>query len=352
MKKPILSIIITSFNSEKTIPLVFRALKKQTLSSNLVEIIVIDGGSTDQTLQISRRNNTLLVHNPRVEQNYGKYLGYLRARGRYLMFLDSDEVLENRNCLQNRIKIFESYPQIKAVIGSGLKNPPSYPFINKYINDFGDPFSYFMYRTPKSSSFFMKMMVSKYSVVKTDDRCIIFDFSKVKTLPLIELTGGASMIDVQYIKKEFPEIKKRPELLNHMFYLLQSKSPRIAIAKKDALIHYSSNNTLRYLHKISWRVKNNIYHVSTMGMAGFMGRNKYFYENKSGIKKFLFIPYAYTLVFPLADSFSLSLSRKDIGYLFHLPLCLYTANQIIYHSFLKIIGFKPRLLSYGINKPI
>jgi glycosyltransferase involved in cell wall biosynthesis len=352
MTKPTISVIIATFNSEKTLPLVFESLVKQTFSRTKIEILVIDGGSTDQTLKIARKNNAQIINNPRTEQNFGKFLGYLHAKGRYIMFLDSDEVLENKNSLKIRAEIFADHPETKMIIGSGYKNPPHYPFFNIYINEYGDPFSFFIYRLSKDADLFITEMRTRYPIKQETVDYVIFDLSETSYLPLVELTAGGCMLDAKFLKNKFFQIQEKVELLNHSFYLIHSQFPSLAITKSDAVIHYSTNTLSRYLNKISWRVKNNIYYVSTIGQTVFTGREKFQSGNLLNLKKYLFVPYSYSIIFPLIDSIYLSLTRKDKGYLLHLPLCIYTASLIIYHSLLKAIGIKPQLRSYGENRLI
>ncbi|KKQ97034.1 MAG: Glycosyl transferase family 2 [Candidatus Woesebacteria bacterium GW2011_GWA1_39_12] len=352
MEQKTVSIIIATLNSENTLPLVFESIKKQTFPQKLIEVIVVDGGSTDRTLFIARKNRARVINNPRTEQNYGKHLGYLRARGRYIMFLDSDEILKNKNSLKIRTQIFNLDDPVKIIVGSGYTNPSGYPFVNKYINEFGDPFSFFIYRLSKDSKIFVGEMRKRYKIIEEAKNYAIFDLSGVGSLPILELTAGGSMIDAVFLKRNFPETKTRVDLLNHAFYLIFSKSSRLAIAKGDAIAHYSASNLSKYLNKISWRVKSNIHYVSSVGMSGFVGRDRFQSGKKTNYKKYLFIPYSFSLIGPIIDSTYLVITRGDMRYFLHFPLCIYTAGQIIYHSLLKVIGIKPKLLSYGGNELI
>lgn len=351
MNSPFVSIIIATFNSEKLLPKVLEAVKKQTYPKDKIEILIIDGGSKDKTLKIAKQFGCKVLNNPRTEPVYGKFLGYLTAKGQYIMYLDHDEVIENVDSISIKVRALKRNSKIKAVAVTGYKSPKGYPFINSYINEFGDPFSFFIYRLSKDEIFFSQSMREKYPVFLDNEFFTIFNLSKIKTLPIIELVAAASMFDGGFLKKSFPETLKRPELLPHYFYLLYSKYPYIAITKNDALIHYSADNLKKYLNKIKWRVKNNIYHVSDMGESGFSGRNK-FQPSLFRLKKYLFIPYAYSLILPLLDSISLMISRKKPLYLLHLPLTVYTATLIVYHYFLKMSGKKPVLRSYDDSKAI
>lgn len=347
-----ISIIIATFNSEETLPLVLKSIQKQIYPKKEIEILLVDGGSVDKTIKIAKKFNCRIINNPRTEPVYGKYLAYLNARGQYAMYLDHDEVLKNKNSIALKMAAFKASSKIKAVIGSGYKNPKGYPFINDYINEFGDPFSFFIYKLSKNADFFIKTMRTNYPIVSENKSFIIFDLSKVKILPLIELVAGGSMFDILYFKKKFPQTLKRFELIPHFFYLLKDKLPFITITKNDFLIHYSSDTLGKYFNKIKWRIKNNIYHKSDMGISGFSGRD-IFQPKFMRQKKFLFIPYAYSFVFPFIDSIFLAISRKKPKYLIHLPLTIYTANLIVYHYFLKkILRFKPKLRNYDESKEI
>lgn len=346
-----ITIIIATFNSHVTLPKVLDSIKKQTFPAARVEVLLLDGGSTDDTLILAKNYNCKVIINPKTEPVYAKFLGYLKAQGKYLLYLDHDEVIENTKSLELKYRIFQSVPKVKAVISSGYKNPNGYPFINNYINEFGDPFSAFIYNLSKDARFFLKQMKERYIVVDDQKTYTTFDFKNAEQMPLIEVCAGGSMFDGDFMKKMFKETKKEPKLIPHYFYLINSKDVLIAMTKNDALVHYSSDTLSKYLNKIRWRVKNNIYHVSGMGASGFSGRQQYS-SKKSNYKKYLFIPYVYTILPCLFDAIKLSVSRKNLNYLIHLPLCIFTANLIIYHTFMKSLGVKPLLKSYDESKII
>lgn len=90
MSKPLVSIIIPTFNSEQYLNECLNAIKNQTYPN--LEVIMVDKRSQDQTVDIINTYSiTLLIHNGNVSEarNYG--LSY--ASGDYYLFLDSDQVL-------------------------------------------------------------------------------------------------------------------------------------------------------------------------------------------------------------------------------------------------------------------
>lgn len=345
MDYPLISIAIATYNSEATFEKTLESIRKQTYPQKKIEVLVIDGGSTDGTLSIAKKYLVKIIPNLKTELVFAKHIGFSKAGGKYLIYLDSDEVLENQNSLKLKLLAFKKDAKVKAVMPSGYKTPTDYPPINYYINEFGDPFTFFIYRESKGDRFSMKDWPKKYDRVRQDKICAIYSFCNTKPLPLIELWAGGCMIDLQYVRSTFPQIKSSPALIAHLFYLLNSKDSLLAITKNDSTIHYSSDKFHKYLKKIASRVKNNVYQT-VMGRGGFLGREG-FNPIRFQFKKYLFIPYSLSLIFPLIDSIYLAVTRKKGIYLVHIVLCIYTTILIIYYYSLKLLNIKPKIKSYG-----
>lgn len=341
---PFLSIIIVTRNSQKTLSKALESIKKQAFPKEKLEVLVIDGRSEDKTRLIVKKFGYKIIDNPKIGFVPGKHLGFLIAKGKYAMYLDSDEELENPDSLKNKIAAFLSNKKIKAVTGNGYKNPGNFPWISHYLNEFGDPFSYFMYRSTMNHKFFLSQLQQKYPVYSEDKNSVVFDFSKAKELPLLEFVEMGGMIDLSYFRRIFPQIKKNPTLIAHFLYLLKTQKALVAITKNDPVIHYCVDSLDKYLNKISWRVRNNIYNKDKLALSGFEGRDK-----SNSYKKFLFIPYSFTLIFPIIDAVYLSFTRKDLIFLIHPLLCIYTSLLIIYHYLRKLLNIKPNLKIYGSN---
>lgn len=345
MKYPIITIIIATYNSERTLEKTLQSIKSQKYPKKRIEVLVIDGGSKDKTKNIAKSFNCKILKNPNIDPVSAKNIGFKKASGKYIMFLDSDEVLEQPTSLNIKYLAFQKSNRVKSVIPNGYKTPNEGSSINYYINEFGDPFSYFFYRESKSKDYLVSDWSIKYDKVYEDKNMAFFLFSNEENLPLIELSAGGCMVDLTYIRKTYPEIKTNPSLITHLFYLLNKKNMLLAITKNDSTMHYSSDTLNKYLKKLSSRVKNNIFNTN-VGWVGFKGREKY-QSPKLNVKKYLFIPYAFSIILPAIDSINLALARKKIVFLLHLPLCLYTAILILYFYTLKILGGRPNIKIYG-----
>lgn len=90
MKNPHVSIIIPTYNSGKTLPGCLKSVSTQTYP--FYEIIVVDNFSTDRTLETARRFKAKVLRqkcSPALARN----LGVSRSAGKYVFFLDSDQVM-------------------------------------------------------------------------------------------------------------------------------------------------------------------------------------------------------------------------------------------------------------------
>lgn len=88
-KNPLLSIIIPSYNEEKDIGSAINSLLSQSYKN--MEIIIVDDGSTDNTIKIAYSFNNVKVFKQN-HQGPGKArnLGAKKAKGEILIFVDAD----------------------------------------------------------------------------------------------------------------------------------------------------------------------------------------------------------------------------------------------------------------------
>lgn len=94
---PAISVIIPCYNAEKYLDLCMRTVLNQTLRD--LEIICIDDGSTDHTLEILNRyaekdKRVRIFSQQNQFAGAARNLGLANARGEYVLFLDSDDFFE------------------------------------------------------------------------------------------------------------------------------------------------------------------------------------------------------------------------------------------------------------------
>jgi glycosyltransferase involved in cell wall biosynthesis len=130
-------------------PLFERALgsiRAQEYPGDRVEILVADGGSTDDTREIAGRSGARVIENPNRLAEWGVKEGMLQAGGDVVVVFAADNELVDRGWLSRVLGLFEREPELSAVYGrlvSGADDPP----LNKYIELIqSEPLNWFLNR--------------------------------------------------------------------------------------------------------------------------------------------------------------------------------------------------------------
>ena len=103
-KNPLISVIIPVKNNPVGITLLLESLKKQTLSKNQFEIIVVDNGSTDHTREVIEQFSVKLFTKKTPGSYSARNLGIKKAKGRYVVFTDSD-CITSPKWLESGVKV-------------------------------------------------------------------------------------------------------------------------------------------------------------------------------------------------------------------------------------------------------
>ncbi len=111
MNKPLISVIVTTYNNTTTLDACLASIVNQ--SYDKIEIIVVDNSSTDDTKQIARMY-TDNVHNIGPERCTQRNFGASKAYGSYVMIIDSDMEL-NRDVIQACVQQINVNPELKAL---------------------------------------------------------------------------------------------------------------------------------------------------------------------------------------------------------------------------------------------
>jgi glycosyltransferase involved in cell wall biosynthesis len=108
---PVISIIVPSYNKELYIAETIYSVINQTFTH--WELLVIDDVSTDGTNDvvntIKQTDSRIIFHVNDVNRgaNYSRNYGLKIAKGKFIIFLDADDVLE-KSCLEHRLNFIEN----------------------------------------------------------------------------------------------------------------------------------------------------------------------------------------------------------------------------------------------------
>ena len=120
MINPLVSVIIPTKNSSKTLEACLKSIKNQTYKN--IELIIVDNDSTDKTKEIAKRYNAkFFVAGPDQSKErvfgapYQRNYGFREAKGEYLYYLDADMELPE-NLIEECVEMMLANVKCKAII--------------------------------------------------------------------------------------------------------------------------------------------------------------------------------------------------------------------------------------------
>jgi glycosyltransferase involved in cell wall biosynthesis len=331
------SVVMPTLNAERTIERALMSIRSQTIPQECVEILVIDGGSTDRTREIAAHYGAVIIENLDVIPERAKSIGLQLAKGDYLIKMDADEYFVSADQIMLRLNMFQANPDIKCILTDRLLTPRKSDVACAYLNDAGDPFSYFVYQLKGSV---LKTFQKNELSARDGDRKFVLRFGKDELLPIGD--GGASMVDMRYIRATFAEHIEQTAFASTICNDIIEKTKLVGCMEGDDIIHDSSARFFGYLRKLKFRVINNIHNVQSSGFSARADFNRTL--NK---RKYLYPIYCLTLVWPIFDAIYLSITRRNATYLLHIIYVYYVMVQVCLQTLLKLLNLKKKNIRYG-----
>lgn len=182
-----LSIIIAVYNGEKTIERALNSVLYSSLSKDEYEIIIINDGSTDDTVNIiapfiDKFFNIKLINKENGGQSTARNIGFQEARGKYIFCLDSDDYINSNLLLEELIYAEDNDLDLYPI-----------SFVRDEDGVFKEDHHYPIITTPMSGPEFM----CKYTV--SGSMCMYFYKTKVIRSHNIKLLEGCFQEDEEFL---------------------------------------------------------------------------------------------------------------------------------------------------------
>ncbi len=123
------TVVLPAYNEEKYIISCLSGLLAQDYPKSLYEIILVDNGSTDATVNIAQDFGVKVINEPEGPVGKVRNTGARNAQGDLLLFLDSD-CIPPRNWISYASKRIASNSNL--ILGGGCELPPDPKAIEKY----------------------------------------------------------------------------------------------------------------------------------------------------------------------------------------------------------------------------
>jgi glycosyltransferase involved in cell wall biosynthesis len=321
MKKiwqPTISVVTATYNSGKTLNRCLKAVRTQDYCQDRIEIILGDGGSTDNTLEIAKKYKARVIRIPPKEQHaeYNRGVAFNQAKGELVLILDHDNFLPYRTWLKDMIKPLQKHSRMVATETCYYHYDRKNSVLDRYFALFG---------TSEPLPYYLKKADRMTQIAKT-----------------WTLQGKAIDYGDYYLVEFEPDPRKIPTIGTNG--CLMRKKLVIENADVRPEYHYPIDvmvDLIKKGHNQFGFVKNSISHITGYGgFLAFLKRRKMFMEHyhlrdlsKRRYSVFMkgdewqlakFILYSLTFVKPTFDALTGFLKIPDFAWFLHPLMCLGT----------------------------
>lgn len=328
---PLISFVIATYNSGWCLNEALKSIKKQDYPKNRIEVIFVDGGSKDNTLDIARQFGVKVIANKLRLGEPGFALGCEESKGDLVVFLGHDNQLVQENWIRLMIK-----PFIKADIVIAfphLENRKKDSWLTKYVNKFTDPFNHFVYGYANNPLTFEKV----YKVIDEGDDWRVFDFT-LENHPILAFDQGLMLR-----KKGFKRDKKTWYCDILPILSLIKEKRKFAYVFNASNYHTTLNKGIRqFVKKHQWGIDYNLSPKKTFGIFkqpfGLKARKDHI-SFKRKARMILYPFYGISFIFPCLRGIYFYLKDREKEWLYH-PFITFVSAYIIWKEAFRVIILK------------
>lgn len=317
------SVVMATLNSGLTLEACLKSLRDQDYDQGLIEIVIADGGSQDNTLEIAKKYGAQVILENTGSPEAAKAVALREAKNEIVLELDDDNVLPGRNWLTKMVSIFEKEPAITGCYPWRYAWRKSDKILNRYFALFGvnDPVAWFLGRADRQSYLSSEYTLAGESQDKGDYFLVEFNQDN---LPTVGANGflirREILLKAQVDEKHFFHIDVNFDLVKQGFN-------QYAVVKND-IVHASGESFGKFFQK-RWRYMFELY------LEDFSQR-RYFLFNpqKDKLKILSYSFYSLTILGPLMDALRGFLRIPDPAWFLH-PLVCFLMFWLYFFSVLK-----------------
>lgn len=239
-----MSIVIPSLNNQDDIELLLKNIQSQNYPKNKIEIIIADGGSTDLTLSIAKKNRAKIYNNKKVLAEPGVNLGISKSESDLIMILAADNRFLGASSIKKILNTFKN-PLIAAAFPKHDSETDDTLF-SKYINTFTDPFNHFVYGDSSNARTFKKV----YKTIHTNSIYDIYDYLSSSAKPMIAFAQGFTFRSgfKRDNSDEYDDVAPIQKMIRD--------GKQIAYVHSVSLVHHTIRNVSHFIRKTKWATQN------------------------------------------------------------------------------------------------
>lgn len=314
---PLVSVVIPTLNSRDVLKKCLNSIKNQNYPNESIEIIISDGGSTDNTIKIAKEYGALVTENKLKTGEAGKAVGIKNASGDFIALIDSDNILPNENWLNEMIQPLLKH---KQAVGS---EPWEYTwrkndgFITRYCALIGmnDPLVHFLGNYDR-----VNLLTGMWTEVPHEEKDMgAYLLVELNSRGIPTIGANGTVFRAEFLKKNV-----QGDYLFDIDILSQeitNKGSVTFIKVKNGIIHsFCESDIKKFARKQKRRVMDYLYHKYELKDRSYdwesmdVGGN-----NSKGLVKFIL--YCITFIPLLIQAIKGYNKKKDFAWFFHPLAC-------------------------------
>jgi len=335
---PQISIITCTYNGGRVIEEYFKNLFSQNYPKDKIELIISEGGSTDKTNEIIQKYKKKFPKVIKLFKNKARFkvgrgggvdTASKKANGEFIVLIDQDNLLTQKNWLKKMIEILMKNKDISGV-QSRLEAPEKSTLVDKYLNSIGieDPF---VINYSLNSQITFNPRNFEYN---TDGEFYIYEINENN----FYYAGDNGFI---IRKKDFFESGGYTQDIDNFYRMALSKRGyKIAVPKKIKLHHKSSTNIKHLINKKAFYIRHYL-------LKNYSNRDFYWFNSrKNNIKqnlRFIKTIFFNFLFFPeFIRGIKMMIREKRVFWIIHPVLIWIITINYFFSSFMVIIFKKQK----------
>jgi len=328
------AVVVATKNSRGMLPPLIESIESQIIPHFVeIQIYAIDGGSTDGLEEYCSRHQIEIIRNHAGDPVSAKLLALESIKADYIMFLDHDERLLRSNTVNQAIAAFEKHRDAVVVLMSGYDSGSIGCSANYFASEYGDFFSWFVYRTSAMSGERYRTMKRRLHEVSANGAYSLFRKHEEKTGLILEAAALGAVVRTS----SFEELVMRHRAKAIVFPLDYLEPHNSLVLLHDYPIAHQSVSTWRQIRtKTRWRVANAVNQEASLNStSGVHGHN--ISRSVFLLRSLLFCFYTASLVLPLVDVALLAIKRRKPGLVVAAHLSYFTLFEILRQQLLYVI---------------
>lgn len=305
--KPTITVVMISLNDEKILEGCLSSIRKQDYSQDLIKIIIVDGGSTDNTVNIVKKYDAEVIIRPDLKEspNIRAGMALTSAESDLILFVSADNRLQEEDVLSTMVRTLADREIVASeTLRYGFHQTD--PMLSKYFALIGgaDPIAVGLRKADRGP--FDRSGWHGYGAAEDCDFYYKVNFPKdISRIPTLGANGFL-------IKREFLEKTSLASSALHIdmcVELILQGHNKFAFLKDKHVIHFLDLKLLSFLKRRLLYA--NMYYIENTDRIYSV------FHKRDFVKLIIIVLCNITVVIPLLRAFKGYLNKKDVAWFLH-----------------------------------